>query len=96
MKKLKLKIKGFLLYIRVFFINLFLKNKHTHAFYYSKKQNEIIEDYSYSLGKKKYKATFKGKEYTEMKQFKDGWCNWDDSKLIGIGRDENIILKPIN
>lgn len=70
---------------------LFGYKKITHAFYYNHKQKNINYDWVYGIEKTSINK-FKGKEYTEMKEFNYGWSNWDDAILIGIGTYSDITI----
>lgn len=59
--------------------------KMTHGFYYSKKQR----------GDSPSIYLFRGKVYSEMRELKHGWCNWKDSKLVGIGSDSDLEFQNV-
>ena len=89
-KRWKLYVVSISLQVWAFFISLFTGRKVTHGFYYSETQKRIsLEhldmDIFPDMPKPKHITTFGGKEYTEMRGLEHGWCNWEDSKLVGLG-----------
>lgn len=89
-KQWKLYIVSISLQAWAFLITLFTGREITHGFYYSDSQKEISkqhDDFTMfpELPRKKPVTTFDGKEYTEMRSLEHGWCNWKDSKLVGLG-----------
>lgn len=70
---------------------LFVGKRPTHVFYFSSKQKEISDEiWLYNGMNQRNTVMFKDKEYTEMREFKDGWPNWDDAKIIGIGSYDDV------
>jgi hypothetical protein len=70
-------------------ITLFTKREVTHGFYYSEKQKDINFD-MFDMFPEKKTVLFRGKEYTEMRSLEYGWCNWDDSRLVGLGSIDDV------
>lgn len=82
-------LSSYTLQLMAFFITLFTKKHIDYAFYYSKKQDDISFDYMLNYNKITY-PVFKGKKYSECSYLTNGWNNWDDSKLVGIGNISDI------
>lgn len=61
------------------------------TFWYSKKQDSISSKFPEVLIED---VRFKGKKYSEMKNFEFGlFINWDDAILVGIGNYSDITFK---
>lgn len=92
-KKWKLYIVSISLQLWASLITLFTGRKITHAFYYSQEQKNRLEhvlNIFSEISKDIHINTFKGREYTEMRELKHGWSNFKDSKLIGFGSYSDI------
>lgn len=81
-------------------ILIFIDNKRNikadSIFWYSKKQEKIVEElkqYNIHEFQTKGKCTFKGLKYTEMKSLKSKniFSNFDDAEFVGIGTIEDVI-----
>lgn len=81
-KALRLHIVIISLQCWAFVTNPFRKNRVTHVFYYSEKQLHCCDGF---FMYPKPDVRFKGKPYTEMREFKHGFSGWDDAKIVGIG-----------
>ena len=89
-KQWKLYVVSISLQAWAFVITLFTGRKVTHGFYYSESQKVIAKEHLEmdmfpEMPRPKHVTTFGGKEYTEMRGLEHGWCNWKDSKLVGLG-----------
>jgi hypothetical protein len=96
-KQWKLYVVSISLQVWAFMINLFTSRKVTHGFYYSESQKEIAKEHlevDMFIGTLRPKpvTNFGGKEYTEMRALEYGWCNWKDSKLVGLGSIADVRL----
>lgn len=85
-KKWIVYVTSYLLQTAAFLKVLFTGKEVNYAFYFSKKQNDISFDYNAPC----CYPTYKGKEYSECSALENGWNNWNDSKLVGIGSDSDI------
>ena len=86
----KLYVVSISLQACAFLITLFTGRKVTHEFYYSESQKKIAlehleMDMFPKMPRHRHVTTFGNKEYTEMRGLEHGWCNWKDSKLVGLG-----------
>jgi len=86
-KKWIVYFSSYILQSMAFIKVLFTGKEVKYAFYYSKKQKEIGQ--KINLGRRTY-PTFNGREYSECSNLKNGWNNWNDSQLVGIGSDSDI------
>lgn len=89
-KQWKIYIVSILLQVWAWILSKLTGREITHGFYYSDSQKEIIklnDDFTMfsEMPEPKYTNTFNGKEYTEMRGLEHGWCNWKESRLIGLG-----------
>ena len=75
----------FMAFVKVLFTGREVK----YAFFFSKKQDAICRDLE---SDRTVFPTFNGKYYSECSRLKNGWNNWNDSKLIGVGSDSDIKL----
>ena len=90
MKYLTNKRKVQILRIKAWVNNLFKKEKYTHFFFYSDKQKCVVDSIQLFNGEQRQVVKFKGRPYTEMRQFKYGFPNWNDAVLLGIGSYRDI------
>jgi hypothetical protein len=92
-KPWKVYIVSVLLQSYAWGLNKITGRETTHGFYYSESQNKLnrgLESVTQaSLTSQRVERTFRGREYTEMRPVEHGWCNWKDSKLIGLGSIAN-------
>jgi hypothetical protein len=85
--KWKLSLITFLLKSFSYTVNLFIKKKYTHLFFYSEQQDKIgLNVYPYE----KHITYVNGIEYSEMREIGKGFSNWDDAKIVGIGSYKDI------
>jgi len=91
-KKLRLHIIVMSLQCWEFISNPFRKNRATHVFYFSEEQLHCCDGLFMLDGMPESDARFKGKPYTEMRDFKYGVSNWDDAKVVGIGGYNDITI----
>lgn len=81
------------LILLAWYLKIFRGWKITHAFFYSQGQKDLTDKLIAPFG---VKVLFQGKEYTEMREIKHGWCNWPDSRLIGLGSNKDLSYKVRN
>lgn len=89
-KKLGLNFIVFCLWFWATLKNLFVKNKATHVFYYSK---NYVPRHNYLLDFDMQPLPtflFKGKKYTYVVKFKEGFCEDINAKILGIGSLNDI------
>jgi len=84
-KALRLHIVTISLQLWALITNHFRKNRATHVFYFSEKQLHCCDGFFKFDRMPNPDVRFKGKPYTEMREFKHGFSNWDDAKIVGIG-----------
>lgn len=89
MKQANNKIRNRKLKLLAWFLKTFKGQEITHAFYYSQKQKDLANSLLSSCGFPSLESIgtplFKGKLYSEMRDINSGWCNWPDSRLVGLG-----------
>ena len=102
MKRLSKTARNRSLKLLAWYMRVIEGKKVTHAFFYSQKQKDLadklIPSICWSDGSSfpRFKVLFQGKEYSEMKDIRQGWCNWSDSRLVGLGTQEDVTIERIN
>jgi hypothetical protein len=84
-KRWVLSIITILLQCWVFLLNPFRKNKITHLFFWSKKQDTLSKEAGWFDMRPKKDTYIKGKKYSEMREIGRGYSNWGDAIIVGIG-----------
>jgi hypothetical protein len=88
------KLSTFILYVRAYLIHLRTGKEITHVFYFSKKQDEV--GYGWIARNDNIKSprtcTFRGVPYSEMRELKYGWSNWEDARIVGFGSDNDVVF----
>lgn len=94
MKAVNKEFRNRKLKLLAWFLRTFRGQEITHAFFYSKQQKDLTVRLMSSWGWPSLESIgpvlFKGMEYSEMKDINSGWCNWPDSRLVGLGSYRDI------
>ena len=79
------------------FLKEIKESKATHVFYFSKRQMKIVRSESDSFSKMigapelvGNQPSFNGAPYSEMREFKCGFSNFDDAVIVGIGSISDV------